>query len=382
MLNEEQSANAPSELRDRLIGLSTGPSDAAKLSTARLVHHFFYDAALMRSQCFQMKSALTDFSRDFRQTLSGLRQRVQEGVTPGAPSRSDGVSLSQKASVDVVQSKLTEAYAQMKTLASSYSTLKEKLQAATRELTEARLSNERLAQALKEETEENQTLAESLRRFMVNRGTTRAASQPEGTADNSEAAPANLQELLEAAQAETTSLKRNLRRKEREANKIYDRLQVTKRQMLTLQTISSETTVRCANDCFEIKAENKKLLQRVDELESEIAFLRQSHSKINSVLRDSTNHYEQEIKSLSEQLTHERSVAKRTSQTLEARIKPLEKSKSSLAVDVTRLEGELVKERHECSLLERKVSSQATVLRDIRAENVELARRCDLLSHK
>jgi chromosome segregation ATPase len=371
MLNQQRADDERSEFRDRLIAFSADPSRCQNLSTANLVSHFFYDAALMRSLCFELKAALADFSHGFRAELTELRGKVRSRIGTTVSHRSSGVALP----VDVTQAKHADIYCQLKTLASSYSTVKEKLQVANRELADARLANERLEKALKEETQETQVLSESLRRMIAKGGPGKKVSiRHRETMDELDATVHNLQQELEAAHAETAVVRRDLRRKEREVNRINDRLQVAKRQALTLQTVSSETAVKCANDCLEVKEENKRLVRKMDELEAEIDFLKQSNSKVNSLLFDSTNHYEGEIKKLTEQLTHERSVAKRTTQALENRVKLLEKAKGGLCADITRLEAELVKERHESALLERKMSSQANVLLELRTDNAELSR--------
>jgi chromosome segregation ATPase len=211
--------------------------------------------------------------------------------------------------------------------------------------------------------------------MIANRGPVKVIDQTQETPEESGEVVRNLEQELEAARAEIAVVKRNLRRKEREVNKIHDRFQVAKRQVLTLQTVASETAVKCANDCLEVKEENKKLVRKVDELEAEIGFLKQSNSKINSLLFNSTNHYEQEIRQLGEQLCNERSVTQRTTHILEEKIKTLEKNNARLAGDVTRLKAELTKEKHECAILERKFSSQSGVLRELRTDNAELSRR-------
>jgi chromosome segregation ATPase len=281
-----------------------------------------------------------------------------------------------------LEHKLSEQHGKLKNVSSAFALAKRDLATREKEITTLRHLNANLKLKLQETLDEADGISESLSRFVKKReksDSTRNFHIIVEERDQLQAKLSAAQADLETADEQLSLLNRRLSRKDRKCERLNDRMQAVQRQVIALQTLRQEVIVKCDQKSDDIILQNRSLTRRIDELQTEISFLQQAKARVDTLLGESTNEYEKEIRTLSLELAAIRSSSEKAFQKFRTTIANLDQKNKQADDECKQSQMKLneVQQQLEREQLTKQTSEEAVrrlkeLIAELKDENEEL----------
>jgi DNA repair exonuclease SbcCD ATPase subunit len=156
-------------------------------------------------------------------------------------------------------------------------------------------------------------------------------------------------------------------------------MQAVERQVLALQILRDEAVVKCDQKVEDLVLENREMLRRIDEMEAGVAFMKQEKSRVDTLLAETTNEYEGEIRKLTTELVALRASSKRSSAVFQASIAELEKAVKAARVESREANRKLddarrmlARQQMKKQADEKTMKTHAAFIAELKRENSEL----------
>jgi chromosome segregation ATPase len=300
----------------------------------------------------------------------------------GSREESNSKSELLEASISQLEHRLSEQYEKLKNVSSAFATAKRDLAMREKEIDTLRHLNVNLKEQLQKSTNENDRISESLSRFV------KKAEKSDSTRNlhliieekvQLQAKLASAQSDLEIANKQLGLLNRRLAQKDRKCERLNDRMQAIQRQVIALQTLRQEVIVKCDQKSDDILLQNRVMSRSIDELQLEISSLRQAKARVDTMLAQSTNEYEKEIRTLSLELAGIRASSERSSQRFRVVVAELE-HKNKLAdnefkkaqLKLDEIQKALARQQFAKETSEQAMKRQHELISELKDENEEL----------
>lgn len=279
----------------------------------------------------------------------------------------------------LLQTKVDEHTTQMKKLASSFARAKEEiketkeaLSTKTSELSDCTKQINSLKIEIKEKVDENLSLTQSIRKLMKQKESKEDAKRLTALLDENLSLDAKIKELSTENENQKTTinkLKSEINPLNSQVTSLKDSLTSAKREIITLQTVKKEIQVRAATEQAELNDLNSQLLMQIDELKVHVTSLQNDKTKAETLLNNTMNEYEKEVKEITEKMEKTRIAS-------ETIIQSLETSKS-------RLQNELETEKNNVKLEKMKLKETLkqidSLTSQVKIENTKRQKQCEVI---